>query len=201
MFTGIIAHQGELFSVTTNAKQSQLWIQSQFLDLVLGESIAVDGICLTVDEIDGKNFLCALSPETLRCTNARHYQKGRSVNLERALQLQDRLGGHLVAGHVDCVARVALIDQQHDFTAITFSHIAKTAMHYFVMKGSVCVNGVSLTLNRMTVDGFEVMLIPHTLHRTNLSYLKINDEVNIEFDQMVKIIERQLTCYKEALCQ
>ena len=114
------------------------------------------------------------------------------VNLERSLSLQDRMGGHFVMGHVDTTAEVKTIEPQSAFTRIIFSGLTPGQMDYFVKKGSACVNGVSLTINEVYEDGFEVMLIPHTLERTNLKYLKKGDSVNLEFDIITRVVVAQM---------
>ncbi len=195
MFTGIIDHTGTVVELTQSNESIMLWIATQFTDLVLGESIAVNGICLTVNEIKDSVFQCDISPETLSVTTAKHFAKNAKVNVERALTLGARLGGHMVSGHVDCVATVKSINTNAEFTEIYFSNISADNMSFITKKGSIAVNGVSLTINDVTENGFAVMLIPHTLAVTTLSQLQIDNEVNIEFDMMVKVIVEQCKRY------
>ena len=193
MFSGIIDHIGTIIGLEKKLNGLQLIIESQFNNLTAGESIAVDGICLTVVDPQEKYFACDLSPETLKLTTAHEFAIGRQVNLERALRLGDPVGGHMVSGHIDQQAFVKVTEWQHEFFLLTFSGIAKEDLIYLVKKGSIAINGASLTINAVLADGFQVMLIPHTLERTNLKYLTVGDAVNIEFDSSVKVIINYLT--------
>jgi riboflavin synthase len=194
MFTGIVDHCGTITSVQKTEKSIGLHIACQFDDLQLGESIAVDGICLTVTQFGAGYFECDLSPETCSITTASHFQPGAGVNLERALRLRDRLGGHIVQGHVDHVACLAERSTDGEYLKLVFTGFtdADTMRRLLIKKGSVAVNGVSLTINRVNSAGFEAMLVPHTLQRTNLGELKIGDAVNIEYDWLAKVITHQL---------
>jgi riboflavin synthase len=187
MFTGIIDHIGIIKHITRTQSAMTVRIETDFQDLVLGESIAVNGVCLTVTKIDNHIFECDLSTETLKLSNTQFFKLGAQVNLERSLRISDRLGGHFVYGHVDTMCTVSNIEQQQAFTKMAFSGLSNNDKNYFVKKGSVCVNGVSLTINEVFADGFEVMLIPHTLERTNLQFLQVDDKVNIEFDWLARI--------------
>ena len=193
MFTGIIDHTARIRTIDPQADSMTLIIDCQFNDFKMGESIAVDGACLTVMDYGDNNFHCQLSPETCDLTIAQHYQQGDEVNLERAMCLGDRLGGHMVTGHIDQIGTVADIKQHGEYTAMTFSGVDKQYLGLLINKGSITVNGISLTINQVTDDGFEVMLIPHTLQITNLSQLKVGNKVNLEFDYLSKIVKRQLT--------
>lgn len=191
MYTGIVDHIAKIIKIQVLDKGLCLTVASQFNGLQLGESIALDGICVTVTAFRDGEFDCELSPETLKLTTARNFQLETEVNLERSLTLQDKLGGHFVMGHVDTTATVKQIEKHADFTRVIIMGLTKDAMPYFAKKGSVCVNGVSLTINEVYDDGFEVMLIPHTQERTNLKYLQENSIVNIEFDTLARIVVRQ----------
>lgn len=193
MFSGIIDHIGTIIGLEKKLNGLQLTIETQFNNLTAGESIAVDGICLTVINPEEKRFACDLSPETLQLTTAHEFAVGRHVNLERALRLGDLVGGHMVSGHIDQQAFVKVTEWQHEFFLLTFSGIAKEALIYLVKKGSIAINGVSLTINEVLADGFQVMVIPHTLERTNLKHLTVGNAVNIEFDSSVKVIINYLT--------
>lgn len=188
MFSGIIDHCGTILALEKQANNLKAVISCQFSELVSGESIAVDGICLTVVDPQEKQFTCDISIQTLNLTTAKTFIVGQKVNLERALCLGDRVGGHMVSGHVDQRAIVQAIEHENGFTKMRIGNIAAEQMPYLIKKGSIAINGVSLTINNVTKDGFEIMLIPHTLERTNLNYLKRDDTVNIEFDTTVKTI-------------
>lgn len=203
MFTGIVDHVGLLEKVEARPEGARAWIRSRFSELVPGESIAVDGVCLTVTEpaaaeptTDGAwtRFAVDLSPETLRVTVAGLYRAERPVNLERALCLGDRLGGHLVTGHVDHTARVTTKAASGDCLELVFRGLPPTSRRLLFAKGSVTVQGVSLTVNETYRDGFGVMLVPHTCQRTTLSRLAVDDVVNVEHDWLAKLF---LNAYAE----
>ena len=175
-----------------------LWISCQFDALVLGESISVDGVCLTVVDSKPNGFACEVSPETMGLTIANEYTVGRIVNLERSMCLNDRVGGHLVTGHVDQSLFVEETQSYDGFIEVIFSAVGARNQSYLIEKGSVAVNGVSLTINKVHADGFCVMLIPHTLQRTNLSQLLLGRRVNVEYDQMAKLVNQQVRLYLEA---
>lgn len=188
MFTGIIDHCGVIHSIEAFADLTVLWVGSRFRNLQRGESIAVDGVCVTVVQIKSGSFSCDLSRETLGCTKARNYQIGDRVNLERALRLTDRLGGHFVSGHVDQTAMLGAQKKQAGFIQLNFEGISDKSRIYLIQKGSVAINGVGLTINEVMKGDFSVMLIPHTLGQTNLCDLKLGQRANIEFDMVAKII-------------
>lgn len=192
MFTGIVDHCGQITDIKSGQEHCTISVSSKFTDLDLGESIALDGACLTVTAHTPTQFTVELSPETMRLTKAKEYKVGTQLNLERALRLMDRLGGHFVTGHVDGLCQVAAIRPQDKFTELHFSHVPDIYKKFLVKKGSVAVDGVSLTINDVTRNGFTVMLIPHTLERTNLSDLQIGDQVNVEFDYLAKLVLNQL---------
>ena len=199
MFSGIVDHCGTLISVESQENQAKFWIASQFVDFALGESIAVDGICLTVMDLRDNQFACVLSAETLSITRADQYQPGQILNLERAIRFSDRVSGHFVMGHVDETISVADIRQHNECREIVFSAISEQSCAYLVGKGSVAINGVSLTVNQVYHNSFNIMLVPHTLERTNLSDLKTDQSVNVEWDYMAKLVARQLKCMDSAL--
>lgn len=188
MFTGIIDHCGEIQSMEVLPDHALLSIETQFSELRLGESIGIDGVCVTVIRKKLGSFSCDLSLETLACTKARDYKIGSRINLERALRLTDRLGGHFVSGHVDQTAILESQKKHAEFIQMGFKNSLGERWNYLIPKDSVAVNGVSLTVNSVAGDCFSVMLIPHTLERTNLSDLKEGQIVNIEFDLITKII-------------
>lgn len=197
MFTGIVDHCGVIQEISRSVNAIRMLIECEFTDLQEGESIAVDGMCLTAVEPMRKQFYCDISPETLQLTTANEFVLGSKVNLERSLKVGDRLGGHWVTGHIDQSATIQSITPQQEFVAIEISNVKPQAMPYLVKKGSIAVNGVSLTINHVLAQSFEILLIPHTLQRTNLQALKKNSLVNLEFDLMAKTIFSQLQNYQQ----
>jgi riboflavin synthase len=190
MFTGIIQSIGRIEAVTGQGVDVKLSIAAQDLDLSdvqLGDSIAVNGVCLTATHLTATHFEVHVSRETLSVTVG--LANENKVNLEKALRLSDRLGGHLVSGHVDDVGEVTQFEQVGDcwLLAIRAPHaLAK----YIAKKGSICINGVSLTVNSIADDIFCINIIPHTLTNTNLSELSVGVRVNIEIDQIARYVER-----------
>jgi riboflavin synthase len=192
MFTGIVDHTGIIKEVKRSSRGVSLKIESQFHDFVLGESIAVNGVCLTVIEFDLSSFFVEVSPETERLTTCRNLNVGALVNLERAMKASDRFGGHWVSGHVEQTAKVERVKAHEEFREIVFTGIDSSRNSFITPKGSITVNGVSLTVNEVMPQGFSVMLIPHTLERTNLSMLSEGREVNIECDWMAKVVVNEV---------
>lgn len=188
MFTGLIDHCGIVQAIEKNKDSIRLSIQTSFTDLVLGESIAVDGACLTVTSFQDGIFTCDISPETEKLTIVKNYQKGTKVNLERALCLSDRLGGHFVMGHVDQMGEIIGKVLHAEYVELLIDVHEKK---YLVPKGSIAINGVSLTINAITDTTIQLMLIPLTLAKTNLSHLSVGDYVNIEFDWLSKLMRSQ----------
>jgi len=191
MFTGIIDHCGEVIEVTETNNNHFFWINTNFNDLELGESIAVDGMCLTITEMRQTQFRCDVSPHTLEVTAARHYSQGKKVNLERALRLSDRLGGHIVMGHVDTIVSLKEKKIHDNFIELIFAGLKPDELAYILPKGSVAINGVSLTVCEETIDGLKAMIVPHTLEVTNLKGLSEGDIVNLELDWLAKIFVKQ----------
>jgi riboflavin synthase len=161
--------------------------------LELGESIAVDGVCLTVASRADEGFACDASSETLARTTLGRMPPGSPVNLERALPLGGRMGGHIVTGHVDAVGSVAARTTVGDAVEMRFSFPNELA-RFIAEKGSIAVSGVSLTVNRVDGGTFEVMLIPHTLAKTSLDALRVGAEVNLEVDVLARYVGRILEC-------
>lgn len=188
MFTGIVEELGRIQTKKQLAQGLALEIACSFENLSLGESIAVDGVCLTVTQKAPQGFWCELSPETLNLTLANRYEENTPVNLERALCVGSRMGGHWVTGHVDSKAKLQKKEAFEGFWKMRFSHLPEEHRSFLIPKGSIAVNGVSLTVNCVLSEGFEVMLIPHTLEKTNLKSLEPGDLVNIELDWMSKLI-------------
>lgn len=193
MFTGIIQGLGTLFEKRPAGGGMIFGLEAGFAltDPEEGESIAVNGACLTARNITGNRFYVDVSPESLRRTVLGGLQTGQRVNLERALRLCDRLGGHLVSGHVDTQGRVEQRRSTGDFTLFTFS-MDPALTKYVIEKGSITINGVSLTVNTCERDRFSVSIIPHTLAVTTLGTLKEGDRVNIEVDMIGKYVEKLL---------
>ncbi|MGD9584533.1 MAG: riboflavin synthase [Lysobacterales bacterium] len=192
MFTGLIETTGRVRAVQGSAGGLRLDIGTSGLataELVLGESIAVSGVCLTVVARDRQRFAVEVSDTTLACTTLGGWQVGCAVNLERALCLGDRLGGHLLSGHVDGVGQVLAIDAVGDGQRWRFA-LPEALARYVAVKGSIAVDGVSLTVNAATDTWFEVNLIPHTLTHTVFALGKIADPVNLEVDQIARYVER-----------
>jgi len=192
MFTGIIDHCGILSHIEPIPGGLHLKINTQFTHLELGESIAINGICLTVTDFQDNTFGCDISPETLKITTADQFKIGQELNLERSLLPTTRMGGHFVMGHVDQMAEVMAITMINDFIELKLGKIDPENKKFIAKKGSIGINGVSLTINEVTADGFTVMLIPHTLQRTNLNTLQKNDLVNIEFDMLARMVTKHL---------
>ena len=194
MFTGIIEGVGAIASIEPRGGDVRLRVSAgtlAFDDVRLGESIAVNGICLTVVAFDAASFEADASTETLSLTTLGHLAVGVAVNLERAMRPNDRLGGHLVSGHVDGVGAVASIHD--DARAQRWRFTAPAALlRYIAKKGSICVDGVSLTVNEVDADGFEVALVPHTVAHTAFSSTQVGDAVNLEIDLVARYVERLL---------
>jgi len=197
MFTGIIQELGKIQSIRSLSQGLSFELSCRFPHLELGESIAVDGACLTVTSLSPEGFFCDVSPETLNLTIAGRYEVGSVVNLERALRVGDRLGGHWVSGHVDQVIQLVKKEVVQDFWKLTFSGLHSEHSMSLLKKGSIALNGVSLTLNEVQGDSFQVMIIPHTLERTNLKCLEEGHPVNIEMDWMSKLVVQTVTRLKE----
>jgi riboflavin synthase len=189
VFTGLIEQVGTVERVTQGA-MTDVWVASTFEGLTLGESIACDGCCLTVVEADKGRFHVQASPETLRRTTLGTWRTGTRVNLERALKLDDRLGGHLVQGHVDSTARVLEARPEGGSRLMRFD-MPRALAAFFIEKGSVAVDGVSLTVNALTHDSFSVALIPETVARTALGQKGVGATVNLEADLVGKYVARQ----------
>jgi riboflavin synthase len=192
MFTGIVEALGEVREVWWREQDAQIFIGAGGLDLSdvkVGDSIAVNGCCLTVVELAAGTFRVDVSRETLERTTG--FEAGALVNLEKALRLSDRLGGHLVSGHVDGRGEVTRWEQVGESWLLEV-RVSVELARYLARKGSVTVNGVSLTVNRAEGDRFEVNLIPHTLEVTNLKALHQGAEVNVEIDLLARYLERLL---------
>lgn len=191
MFTGLIEDLGRLRSIERAGEARHLWIDTQLpLDsLALGDSVAVNGCCLTVTAKDSHGFRADASHETVARTTMKEWAIGRRLHLERALPVTGRLGGHIVQGHVDGAGHLSRREERSSGLDLIFSVEAALQRH-LVLKGSVAVDGVSLTLTSLTDSAFGVTLIPHTQGLTNLPLLRVGEPVNIETDILAKIVER-----------
>lgn len=191
MFTGLIETVGRLTELRLEGKAGRLTVAGDLplADIPLGASVAVDGACLTVTAKGVGTLSFDVSPETLTRTTLGGLRRGSRVNLERALRLGDRLDGHLVAGHVDCVGRLVKSAEVSGHRRMTFAMPAEQA-RYLAAKGSVAVNGISLTVNRVAAACFEITVIPATLSCTTLTDLAVGDLVNLETDLVAKYLER-----------
>jgi len=200
MFTGIIQSIGEVAAIEAKGEDTRLRIltnQLELDDVQLGDSIAVNGVCLTAVELPGDGFWADVSAETLSCTTFKSLMVGTRVNLEKALTPTTRLGGHLVSGHVDGIGKV--IERYNDGRSVRFHIEAPAEMaKYIAEKGSVCVDGISLTVNAVKGAIFELNIVPHTLQETTMSGFKAGTEVNLEVDIIARYLERLILGDKAA---
>jgi riboflavin synthase len=195
MFTGIIQTVGQIQHTTPVGEDVKLSITCSGLDMqdvIIGDSIAVNGVCLTATNLSDTHFEAHVSKETLSVTvglEAAEEGHHKAVNLEKALRLNDRLGGHLVSGHVDGVGQVVRFDELGDCWRLDI-RAPHAISKYIAIKGSICVDGVSLTVNSVEKDIFSMNLIPHTLENTTLQFLGVGSRVNLEVDQIARYVER-----------
>jgi len=196
MFTGIIETQGVIKNIVTNGTNRIFWIKSPISSkLKADQSVAHDGVCLTVEKIKGNQHQVTAIAETLVKTNLENWQPGNFINLERSLKMNDRLDGHFVQGHVDAVA--TCIDKKEKQGSWEFSF--RYPIEYgslIIEKGSVAINGISLTVFNVTDTSFDVAIIPYTFDHTNMNALQPGQKVNIEFDMLGKYIIRKLSLSK-----
>lgn len=200
MFTGLVEDIGTIVRLDRRSDAMVLTIATRAInaaELALGESVAVNGVCLTVTEHAASQFTVLAGGETLRRTNLGELRIQHKVNLERALRVGDRLGGHLVSGHVDAVGEIST---RRDLGANIEIGIQapRTALRYVVEKGSITVDGISLTVNRVDDYSFGVALIPHTVEQTTLASRRIGDRVNLEVDVIGKYVEKLLGGYQSS---
>lgn len=192
VFTGIVEKTAQVLSITSQGNGIRLTIDTSWYDIQPGESICVNGTCLTALS-DEANAQFDLSPETLDKTCFDTLKPGDWVNLERSMPANGRFSGHYVTGHIDTCAKLMNSTQMGEYWAMTFSQFGdKRAARYLIPKGSIAINGISLTINKVEKTFIEVMIIPHTLVQTNLSKLAIGDLVNIEFDYFARLIAHQV---------
>jgi riboflavin synthase len=194
MFTGIIESMGAVRRITRKGEDAQLFVDTTMNldDVKIGDSIAINGVCLTVTDKTGSIFSADVSAETLARTNIKALKSGEMVNLEKSLQLNSFLGGHLVLGHVDGLGRIQ--EKVKKANSIQFGvEIDNELSRYVAEKGSVAVDGISLTVNKCEKNRFYVNIIPHTARNTTLEFRKVADLVNIETDIIAKYLEKLLT--------
>ena len=193
MFTGIIETVGTVRQVLPKGQQMQILVDINHIaeGTQLGDSIAVNGVCLTVCKLAGAEAGFDVSGETVKMSSLKTLRPGAMVNLERAMSAQGRFGGHIVQGHVDGAGRIASIRKQADFATIRFEADAGL-LDQMVLKGSVAVDGVSVTVAKLDNTGFEVAVIPTTLQETTWQAAKVGDVVNIETDILIKVVKKQL---------
>ena len=198
MFSGIIESKGNIKSIVFTKESARLTIDTGELsmeDVSLGDSICVSGACLTVVDFDERQFAADVSQETLKLTTLGGKNEGGDVNLEKALKVSDRLGGHIVTGHVDGIGTVVGREALDDYIKFTIEAPPVLA-RYIAKKGSICVDGVSLTVNSVSDRQFELMIIPHTLAVTTLGQTLVSAKVNLEIDIVARYCERLLETAK-----
>ncbi|MGB9594835.1 MAG: riboflavin synthase [Candidatus Poribacteria bacterium] len=196
MFTGIIEEIGIIKGIERTTKSGKLTISAEKIinDCKIGDSIAVNGACLTVTGRFDNTFTADVMAETLRRTNLEYLKNGDKVNLERSLRPIDRFGGHIVAGHIDDVGRIVSLIPEGIATLMNVS-VSPNITKYIAIKGSICVDGVSLTVTEVTNNTFQVSLIPFTKEMTTLGLKRIGDVVNIEVDMLARYVERIMNAY------
>lgn len=195
MFTGIIEAVGRLKAMRTSGDGARVTIDTAALDLSdvkLGDSIATNGVCLTVVLLDSHSFSADVSSETIARTGLAHYKVGDSVNLEKAMLPTSRFGGHMVSGHVDAVTEITAIDHKSNSIDYWLNMPSELAV-YIAEKGSITIDGTSLTVNSLSADKFRLTIVPHTTEQTIINQYKVGSKVNVEVDLIARYIERLLT--------
>lgn len=202
MFTGLIEEIGIIKSVSSKGtgKVFEVDCQKVLNNTKIGDSIAINGICLTVTELNNKSYKVDVSKETLDISSAKYLKVGDKVNLERALSFSDRFGGHIVMGHVDTIGKIIEFRKEGDFYVFRVSY-DKNFDKYVIYKGSIAIDGISLTINEKKAGMIRLNIIPHTYNTTNLKYLKVGSFVNIEFDLIGKYIENLIKDNKENMTE
>lgn len=198
MFTGLIAELGTVRQLEQQGASYQLTVAAREVleELRLGDSVAVNGACLTVVRFDAAAFTVDVMPETVRLTNIGSLQPGDRVNLERTLRVGDRLDGHIVSGHVEGLGRITSCRPEGIANVVTIS-TPPELLKYILKKGSIAIDGISLTVTQVTESGFSVSLIPHTAAKTTLGFKGVGDSVNLETDLLGKYVERLLSWQSE----
>lgn len=199
MFTGLVEEIGVVQSVNKSVKSARITIKAHKVleGIKLGDSISTNGVCLTATEFDGKSFTVDVMAETMRRSNLKYLSPGEEVNLERALRVGDRLGGHIVSGHIDGMGTIAKYENEDNAVWITIATDAEV-LRYIVQKGSIAIDGVSLTVAYVDDRVFKVSIIPHTKDATTLLRKKAGTEVNLECDMIGKYIEKLMGSKEQA---
>ena len=199
MFTGIIQDVGTITSIKKGSNSQQITIETSILeDVHIGDSIAANGLCLTVTTLKDTTYTVDVMAESLRRSNLGSLDVGSKVNLEKAMAMGDRFGGHMVSGHIDDVGTISKTFVEDNATWVDIDvpdHLRK----YCILKGSIAIDGISLTISRLTDKGVSVSIIPHTKDQTTLLSKKIGEHVNLEMDMMIKYVEKLLQPTKENL--
>jgi riboflavin synthase len=194
MFTGIVEGKGKVLKVDHRGEMKRLTLEVAFdlTEMQLGDSININGVCLTIVEKRGQTIVLDLSSETLQKTVLGELKEGDQVNFERALKLTDRLGGHIVTGHIDGIGRITENRKEGDFLQLKI-RIPKLVSRYVVQKGSIAIDGISLTVNECGDEEIKMALIPYTLKKTTLIDKKVGDHVNVEADILGKYVEKMMS--------
>ncbi len=195
MFTGIVQALGVIRSIEQRGSDVRFVVETGKLDsdeIELGDSVSVNGVCLTAVELSGGVFAADVSNETLSCTTLKQFRPGVRINLELALTPSTRMGGHIVSGHVDGVGRIDGIYEDGRSVRLDLG-MPKTLSRYVAVKGSICVDGISLTVNEVKEDAFSVNIVPHTLAETTLGTAGVGQPVNLEVDLLARYMERLLS--------
>lgn len=192
MFTGIVENQSIIEKIVQNQNNVEVWFSSNWIhEFKIDQSIAHNGICLTIDKMEGTQYRITAIEETLKKTTLSLWQPQQKINIERCLKLGDRLDGHIVQGHVDAVADCIAVHQQGNTTEFTF-RIAPSHLGYIIEKGSIALDGISLTTHTLIDDTFKVSLIPYTLEHTNANQWLQGSKINVEFDFLAKYLQRNI---------
>ena len=196
MFTGIVEALGTIKKIETEGSNRHFWVSSTFTnELKIDQSLAHNGVCLTIVDISSDQYKVTAIDETLKKSNLGLLKPGNKVNLERSMKADSRLDGHIVQGHVDTIAKVSNIKEEDGSWVFTFSYDPEVN-HILVEKGSVTVNGTSLTCFNILRNTFSVAIIPYTYEHTNFHQLRVGDTVNLEFDVIGKYVQRLIDPYK-----
>ncbi len=195
MFTGIITDVGEILSINLDSGKIKISSKFDHNDIDIGASISCSGICLTVVEKDkhkNHSYFCfEVSQETISCSSVKFWKKNTKINLEKSLRFGDEVGGHLVTGHVDCLGEIVSINKSKNSNVFKIKY-PKEYKKYVASKGSICLDGISLTINEVFDDFFSVNIIPHTEENTSWSKISKGDSINVEFDVLARYVASQL---------
>ena len=195
MFTGIITDVGEILSINLDSGKIKISSKFDHNDIDIGASISCSGICLTVVEKDkhkNHSYFCfEVSQETISCSSVKFWKKNTKINLEKSLRFGDEVGGHLVTGHVDCLGEIVSINKSKNSNVFKIKY-PREYKKYVASKGSICLDGISLTINEVFDDFFSVNIIPHTEENTSWSKISKGDSINVEFDVLARYVASQL---------